>query len=98
MDFTGVFYNTGGVTALDAIIDIAERNSIPAALLEAISDVDYMQDLGHMITVINAMAYTAKFQSEIVIPERTIAFIRQVGLIAYTPPNESYDPREAIDG
>mgnify|MGYP001025890345 FL=1 len=98
IDFRGVFYNTEGVTALDGIMNIATRNHIPTALLESLSDVDNMEDLGHTITVINAMAYTAQFQSGIIIPRRTIALIRQVGLFACTQPNESLDPRNKIDG
>jgi glycosyltransferase A (GT-A) superfamily protein (DUF2064 family) len=98
IDFRGVFYNTDGVTALDGIMNIATHNHIPTALLETLSDVDNMEDFGHTITVINAMAYAAQFQSEIIIPRRTIEFIRQVGLFATTQPNESLDPREKIDG
>ena len=98
IDFTGVFYNGNGVTALDGIINIATHNHIPTALLESLSDVDNIEDLGHTITVINAMEYTAQFQSGIIIPRRTIAFIRQVGLFASTQPSESLDPRNKIDG
>jgi glycosyltransferase A (GT-A) superfamily protein (DUF2064 family) len=98
IDFRGVFYNADGVTALDGIMNIATHNHIPTALLETLSDVDNMEDLGHTITVINAIAYAAQFQSEIIIPRRTIDFIRQVGLFATTPPNESLDPRDKIDG
>lgn len=98
MDFRGVFYNTGGVSALDALIHIARQKDIPTALFEALSDVDLMEDLAHMITVVNAMAYAAKFQPDLLVPERTLAFIRQVGLIANTPPNTAHDPRNAIDG
>jgi glycosyltransferase A (GT-A) superfamily protein (DUF2064 family) len=98
IDFGGVFYNTDGVTALDGIMNIAIHNHIPTALLETLSDVDNMEDLGHTITVINAMAYAAQFQSEIIIPRRTIAFIRQVGLFAFTRPTEAFDPRSKIDG
>jgi hypothetical protein len=98
MDFTGVFYNTGGVTALDVLIDIAERRHIPTALFEAISDVDLIEDLAHAICVINAMAYAARFQSGIVVPQRTRSFIQQMGLYANTPPNTSHDPRIRVDG
>jgi 2-phospho-L-lactate guanylyltransferase (CobY/MobA/RfbA family) len=98
IDFRGVFYNTDGVTALDGIMNIAIRNRIPTALLETLSDVDDMEDLGHTITVINAMAYAAEFQPEIIIPSRTIAFIQQAGLFAFTQPTEAFDPRSKIDG
>ncbi len=98
IDFRGVFYNTNGVTALDGIMNIATHNHIPTALLETLSDVDNMEDLGHTITVINAMAYVAQFQSEIIIPRRTIAFIREVELFAFAQPIEAFDPRSKIDG
>ena len=98
IDFRGVFYNADGVTALDGIMNIATHNHIPTALLETLSDVDNMEDLGHTITVINAMAYAAQFQSEIIIPRRTIAFIREVELFAFAQPIEAFDPRSKIDG
>jgi hypothetical protein len=98
MDFTGVFYNPGGGTALDVLIDIAERRHIPTALFEALSDVDLIEDLAHAISVINAMAYAARFQSGIVVPQRTRTFIQQTGLYANTPPNTAHDPRIRLDG
>ncbi len=98
VDFTGVFYNTGGVSALDALVQIAEGKAIPTALYEALFDVDYMEDLGHIIAVINATAYTAQYQPEIMIPKRTRAIIAEMGLVTDTPPNTSHDPRSRIDG
>ena len=98
MDFTGVFYNGDGVSALDALIDIARDRKIPTALFEALFDVDLMEDLAHMITVVNAMDYAARFQPDIVVPQRTIDFIEQVGLYVNTPPNTDHDPRSQIDG
>lgn len=97
MDFTGVFYNPEGISALDAITAIAAQKGVPTALLETLSDVDYIEDLGHMISVLNAMSYCSRFQPEIKIPERTLTFIQQVGLETVTPPNESFDPRSDID-
>ena len=98
IDFRGVFYNAEGLPALDGIINIAACNRIPTALLESLSDVDNTEDLGHTLTVINAMAYAAQFQSDIIIPTRTIAFVQQVGLFASAQPNESLDPRSKMDG
>jgi glycosyltransferase A (GT-A) superfamily protein (DUF2064 family) len=98
IDFGGVFYNPDGITALDAMVNIAIHNQIPTALLETLSDVDNIEDLGHTITVINAMVYAAQFQPDVIIPRRTIAFIREVGLFATTQPSESLDPRSKIDG
>lgn len=98
VDFTGVFYNTGGVSALDALIQIAQLKEIPTALYEALFDVDYMEDLAHIMAVINATAYTAQHQPEIMIPKRTRALIAELGLVTATPPNTSHDPRSRIDG
>ncbi len=98
MDFSGVFYNPEGVSALDALIAIARGKELPTALFEALSDVDLMEDLAHMITVVNAMAYTARFQPDVVVPQRTVDFIEKVGLYTSTPPNTSFDPRTKIDG
>ncbi|MBU5613857.1 TIGR04282 family arsenosugar biosynthesis glycosyltransferase [Geomonas azotofigens] len=98
VDFTGVFYNTAGVSALDALIQIAQGREIPTALYEALFDVDYMEDLAHIMAVINATAYTAQHQPEIKVPERTSTLIAQLGLVTSTPPNTSHDPRSRIDG
>lgn len=98
VDFTGVFYNAGGVSALDALVQIAEGKGIPTALYEALFDVDYMEDLAHIMAVINATAYTAQYQPEIMIPRRTRAMIADMGLVTDTPPNTSHDPRSMIDG
>ncbi len=96
--FEGVFYNAQGVTALDALIDIASTKDIPVALFEALSDVDFVEDLGHMISVAHAMSYASRFQEDLLAPERTLAIIRKIGLVACSPPNELRDPRELIDG
>lgn len=98
MDFSGVFYNADGVSALDALIEIARRKNIPAALFEVLPDVDFMEDLAHMIAVANAMAYTARFQPDVVVPKRTLQIIEELGLYTSTPPNTSHDPRGDIDG
>ena len=62
MDFTGVFYNTQGIAALEAITGIASARQIPMALLVPLSDVDIMEDLAHAIAVIDAMGYAGYFQ------------------------------------
>ncbi len=98
INFAGVFYNIEGVTALDALIAIAWQKEVPVALFEALSDVDNGEDLGHMISVINAMAYASRFDNEILVPERTLDLVNKVGLSASSQPNESRDPRETIDG
>ncbi len=98
VSFEGVFYNSRGITALDALIDLAAQQDIPVALFEALFDVDYGEDLGHMISVINAMSYASRFDPKLPVPQRTLDFIHSVGLAAISQPNESRDPRESIDG
>ena len=98
INFEGVFYNSQGVTALDAFIELASQKNIPVVLFEALFDVDYGEDLGHMISVINAMAYASQFDEGILIPRRTLEFVCSTGLAANSQPNESRDPREFIDG
>jgi uncharacterized protein len=97
MDFSGVFYNSQGVPALDAIISIAAERQIPTAMLETQNDVDTMEDLAHIISIVNTLAYVSPFQPNIYIPKRTIQWIIQYGLYAHTPPNEEHDPRGYID-
>ncbi|BBO81091.1 hypothetical protein DSCO28_16570 [Desulfosarcina ovata subsp. sediminis] len=96
-DFTGVFYNQLGITTLDALVHIAEEKCIPLAIFEALFDVDYGEDLGHMISVINAMEYAAQFQEDFLVPIRTLEWIHETGLVASSPPNEASDPRSIID-
>jgi len=98
MDFTGVFYNTQGIAALEAITGIASARQIPMALLEPLSDVDNMEDLAHAIAVIDAMAYAGYFQPGICEPKRTMSWVKQTGLVVSTPPNIEHDPRGDIDG
>jgi glycosyltransferase A (GT-A) superfamily protein (DUF2064 family) len=98
VDFAGVFYNTAGCSALDALIRIAEDKGIPTALNEALFDVDLMEDLGHMIAVMNATEYASRFQPELLVPRRTLGLIREWGLSTTTPANTAHDPRGRHDG
>ena len=98
MDFSGVFYNSEGHSALDTLIRIAREKRMPTALYEALFDVDYMEDLAHIMSVINALAYTRTHQPGVILPERTLAVIEALGLVTTTPPNTAHDPRSTIDG
>jgi glycosyltransferase A (GT-A) superfamily protein (DUF2064 family) len=88
VDFTGAFYNPQGISALEAITNIAREKHVPTALLEPLSDVDNQEDLAHTMAVINTMAYASDFQSEICVPRRTLSWLQQSGLTVYTPPDE----------
>lgn len=98
IDFRDVFYNEEGVTALDAIIQSVSAQDIPFAMFETLADVDNVEDLGHTISVLNAMEYAAFYQKELLVPKRTLSFIRETDLCASSPPNESRDSRRLIDG
>lgn len=93
MDFTGVFYNMQGIAALEAITGIASARQIPVALLEPLADIDHPEDLAHAIAVINAMAYASYFQPHISVPNRTMSWVQQTGLVTRTPPNEEHAPK-----
>lgn len=97
MDFEGVFYNANGVSALDAIINICEERSIPVAALETVADIDNVEDLAHALSLAHSQQYTARYQPDVIVPERFLAWAEEVGLQVSTPPNSDHDPRELID-
>ncbi len=97
MDFEGVFYNTDGISALDAIINICEAGNIPVAALETVADIDNTEDLAHALSLAHSQQYTSRFQPEVVVPQRFLAWAAEVGLAVCTPPNSDHDPRELID-
>lgn len=97
MDHQTVYYNQTGRPALQAYLDKArELGDVPVAVLDSIPDVDNMDDLAHVITVINTLEYVQAFQ-DVFLPHRTLDFIRVMGLTVSTPPNRNFDNRDAID-
>lgn len=97
MDFSGVFYNPDGVSALDAIVSIAERHGIPIAALETVADIDNTEDLAHALALARSQAYTSRFQESVMVPRRFLDWAERAGLQVSTPPNTDHDPRELID-
>jgi len=97
MDFTGVFYNPQGISALEGSINVAAVRQIPTAMLETQFDVDTMEDLAHIIAVISAMTHTSRFQPGVCVPRRTLDWVAKTGLVVQTPPNPEHDPRGDID-
>jgi hypothetical protein len=97
MDFAGVFYNTDGVSALDAIINTAHEKGLPMAALETVADIDIVEDLAHALTMARSQQYTSRFQPGVLPPKRFLAWAEREGYQACTPPNENHDPREMID-
>ena len=97
MDSTGVFYNLNGVPALDAYTDKAKALGVPVGLLDAVSDVDNLEDLAHTISLLKAISYSSIYQSELFVAKRTLNWIKTMGIVVATPPNTLHDPRERID-
>jgi len=97
MDFDGVFYNSNGVSALDAITTIAAQRGIPVAALDPVADIDDVQDLAHALSLARSQAYVSQFQPEVIAPRRLLAWADRMGIVVNTPPNLEHDPREMID-
>ena len=97
MDSDGVFYNLNGIPALDAYTRKAQERGVPVALLDAVADVDNVEDLAHTISLMQAIAYSSIYQPELFVPRRTLEWIEQTGIVVSTPPNTLHDPRERID-
>jgi len=97
MDSDGVFYNLNGIPALDAYTEKARKRGVPIALLDAVADVDDMEDLAHSISLMKAISYSNTYQPELFVPNRTLNWVRKIGIVISTPPNTLHDPRERID-
>jgi glycosyltransferase A (GT-A) superfamily protein (DUF2064 family) len=97
MDSDGVFYNLNGVPALDTYTIKARERGVPVALLDAVADVDDLEDLAHAISLMQAISYASIYQPELFVPKRTLNWIREIGIVVSTPPNTLHDPRERID-
>ncbi|MEL7567228.1 MAG: DUF2064 domain-containing protein [Dehalobacterium sp.] len=97
MDARGVFYNLNGIPALDAYIAKAAEKGVPAAYLTPVADVDNTGDLAHSISLLRAMAYSSKYQPDLLWAKRTLTWIDEAGIVISTPPNTLHDPRENVD-
>lgn len=87
-DFTGVFYNADGVTALDMLVSKVSERNIPFGLVEMIPDVDIPLDLVGMITSLNALQLAARYDAKVFLPKRTIRVVEELGLVACAPPSQ----------
>ena len=97
MDHQTVYYNFTGRPALQAYLDKAhEMGGVHMALLEAVPDVDNMEDLAHVVTYVNAIEMVQGDQ-DIFLPHRTLHFIRAMNLKVSTEPNRNFDDRSLID-
>jgi len=85
-DYTGVFYNMDGITALDMLVDKAREGNIPFALVEMAPDVDIPVDLASMIPVIKALELASRYDGNVMKPVNTLAVIKEMGFVASAAP------------
>ncbi|MFA6808827.1 MAG: DUF2064 domain-containing protein [Eubacteriales bacterium] len=85
-DFTDVFYNLTGTTALDMLLDKATEGKIPFAPVEMVPDIDIPVDLASSIPVLRGIELAAKYDSTIFIPKRTVAVLEEMGITSVALP------------
>lgn len=88
IDFDGVFFNPHGITALEAFTEKAIERNIPLAMLELVPDVDIPSDLASLIVTLKTMEYSAKFQSNITLPQYTLNVMPDLHLVTRAPPSQ----------
>lgn len=97
MDHQGVYYNMDGVPALDAYVAKLKEHDVPSAYFSPIADIDEKTDLAHAISCMRAIEEAAKFQPDLFVPKRVLAWVALMGITVSTPPNEEHDPRQYLD-
>jgi glycosyltransferase A (GT-A) superfamily protein (DUF2064 family) len=90
-DFRTVFYNQQGITALEALAEKARQKRIPILPLGVAFDIDLPVDLGSMIPILNVLEQGSYYDPSLVIPERTIAFLRDIGLQSIAEPIDDWN-------
>ena len=98
MNHTGIYYNMDGRPALDGYVEKLQEADIPSAYFEPVADVDEVEDLAHAISCMRAIEQAAKYQTNLYVPIRTLAWVDFMGIKISTPPNENHDPRDYLDG
>ncbi|CQR73420.1 2-phospho-L-lactate guanylyltransferase [Sporomusa ovata DSM 2662] len=89
--FNGVFYNPDGVTALDMIAFKAAEHTIPIMLVEMIPDIDLPVDLASFLPVLNTLKIVQQYDSNIMLPKRTIRYLEELGLQTTAPVSKIVD-------
>lgn len=84
-NFDGVFYNQDGVTALDMVTYKAMEQCLPLGILEIVPDIDVPADLAGFISVVKVMQQAEKYDSNMLLPKRTIKVLEMLGLEASAP-------------
>lgn len=85
-DFRTIFYNQDGITALEGLAEKARQKQIPILPLDVAFDIDLPVDLGSIIPVLNVLEQAALYDPTLLVPERTIGFLREMGLQSIAEP------------
>jgi glycosyltransferase A (GT-A) superfamily protein (DUF2064 family) len=93
----GVYYNMNGRSALDAYLEKTEEKEIPLVSMMPVADIDDMSDFAHAVSLARILKYSKRFQPNLDVPERFLAWANWRGIKVGTPPNKDYDSREGID-
>jgi glycosyltransferase A (GT-A) superfamily protein (DUF2064 family) len=80
LDFTGVFYNQDGVTALDALVQKAIDEQIPFGLIQNVPDVDIPVDMASMVPELKALSLAARYDKRIKPAKRTLNLLTEMGI------------------
>lgn len=84
-DFHQVFYNMDGITALDMLVKKAGDKKIPFTALEMVPDIDIPLDLASTIPVLRSLELAAVTDPTVMVPRRTLAVLRELGIEATAP-------------
>ena len=93
----GIYYNMDGRPALDGYREKLEETGVPNAYLTPVADVDEPEDLAHCLSCARALEVASKFQTDIYVPKRVLAWADYLGLRSVAPPNDNHDPRQYMD-
>lgn len=85
-NFSEVFYNSVGITALDMLIIKADTEKIPFAFVEMVPDVDLPVDLAGLMPVLHAIELAAVNDTAVSVPKRMITFLKDMGLQSFALP------------
>ena len=97
IDHQGIYYNLDGRPALDGYVEKLKAADIPSAYFSPVADIDERTDLAHAISCMRAIAEAGKYQNDVFIPKRVLAWVDWYGITVSTPPNEEHDPRQYLD-
>lgn len=86
-DFYGVFYNQEGITALDMLVQKANDQQIPFAVIQNVPDVDLPVDLASAIPELGALKLAARYDDSVSPAKRTLSILEEMGIVSSTAIN-----------